>query len=91
MTGSSRNDATVSWSWTGKDTWLQTHTAGLKSFDVQYRVDSDAWQTIRSGTTAKSLSLGSRSSGHCYSLRVRSRDNHNLVSAYTGALTVCVP
>jgi uncharacterized protein YkwD len=91
MVTASRSGTTVSWTWTGADTKLQTHTSGLKDFDVQYRVDSGSWTTIKSGTTAKSLSLGSRSRGHCYSLRVRSRDNRLYVSSYTAALRVCVP
>lgn len=91
MGTASRSGTTVYWSWSGADTRLQTHTAGLKNFDVQYRVDAGTWTTIRSGTTARSLSLGSRARGHCYSLRVRSRDNRLYVSLYTGALQVCVP
>ena len=91
VSGSSRSGTTVSWSWTGADTKLQTHTSGLKNFDVQYRVDSGTWKTIRSGTTAKSLSLSSRARGHCYSIRVRARDNRLYVSSYTSAVKVCVP
>lgn len=91
MSGGSRSGTTVSWTWTGADTRLQTHTAGLKNFVVQYRVDDGTWATIRSGTTAKSLSLSDRARGHCYSLRVRSRDNRDLLSAYTSAVQVCVP
>jgi uncharacterized protein YkwD len=91
MGTASRSGTTISWSWTGADTKLQTHTAGLKNFDVQYRVDSGTWTTIKSGTTAKSLSLTSRARGHCYSVRVRSRDMRLYVSSYTAALKVCVP
>lgn len=91
MRGGSRSGTTVSWTWTGADLKLQTHTAGLKNFVVQYRVDSGTWRTIRTGTTAKSLSLSSRPRGHCYSLRVRARDNRDYLSSYTSAITVCVP
>lgn len=91
MGSASRSGTTITWAWTGADTRLQTHTAGLKNFVVQYRVDSGTWSTIRTGTTAKSLSLSDRKRGHCYSLRVRSRDNHDLLSAYTSSVTVCVP
>jgi uncharacterized protein YkwD len=87
----SRSGTTVSWSWTGNDTWLQTHESGLKNFDVEYRVDSGSWVTVRSGTTARSLTLTSRAHGHYYSLRVRSRDNRGYVSAYTTALRIWVP
>jgi uncharacterized protein YkwD len=91
MTGSSRSGTTVSWSWTGADTRLQTHTAGLKNFDVQYRVGSGSWTTIRSGTTARSLSLGSRAHGHWYGLRVRARDNLGYLSSYTSEVRIWVP
>jgi uncharacterized protein YkwD len=91
LTGASRSGTTVSWSWTGADRLLQTHTSGLKNFDVQYQVGAGTWTTIRSGTTARSLSLSSRSRGQCYSLRVRSRDNRGYVSDFTSALKVCVP
>jgi uncharacterized protein YkwD len=82
---------TVSWTWTGADTALQTHTAGFKNFDVQYRVDGGTWSTIRSGTTTTALSLSGRAHGHWYGLRVRARDNLGLVSGYTGETRVWVP
>jgi uncharacterized protein YkwD len=91
MSGSSRSGTTVSWSWTGADTKLQTHTAGLKNFDVQYRVGTGSWSTIRSGTTAKSLSLSGRPHGHYYGLRIRSRDNLGYVSGWSAELRVWVP
>ena len=88
---SSHSGTTVSWSWTGADTKLQTHTSGLQNFDVQYRVDSGTWTTIRSGTTAKSLSLSGRAHGHSYSIRVRARDNRGYLSAWTAEMRVSVP
>ena len=91
MRGGSRSGTTVSWTWAGGDRKLQTHTAGLKNFVVQYRVDAGSWKTIRTGTTAKSLSLTSRARGHCYSLRVMARDNRDYLSSYTSAIKVCVP
>jgi hypothetical protein len=91
MTGSSRSGTTVSWTWTGADTRLQTHTAGLKNFDVQYRVGTGTWSTIRSGTTAKSLTLTGRAHGRYYGLRVRARDNLGYVSAWSAELRVWVP
>jgi uncharacterized protein YkwD len=90
--GSGKNTgSTVSWTWSGADTLLQTHTSGLKNYDVEYRVDSGTWSTIRSGTTSTSLSLSSRAGGHYYGLRVRSRDNRGYLSAYTSELHVWVP
>lgn len=91
MSGSSRSGSTVSWSWTGADTKLQSHTAGLRNFDVQYRVGSGSWTTIRSGTTGHSLSLSGRVGGHYYGLRVRSRDNRGYVSGWSAEMRVWVP
>ncbi len=90
MSGGSRNGTSVTWTWRGGDRVLQTHTAGLKNFVVEYRVDSGSWSTIRSGTTAKSLTLRDRARGHCYSLRVRARDNRDYLSGYTSTVRVCV-
>jgi len=87
----SRSGSSVSWSWTGADTWMQTHTAGLKNFDVEYRVDSGSWQLIKSGTTSHSITLDGRSPGHYYGLRIRSRDNHGYVSAWTAEVRIWVP
>jgi hypothetical protein len=91
MSGVSRSGTTVSWSWTGADTKLQTHTAGLKNFDVQYRVGTGTWSTIRSGTTAKSLTLSGRAHGHYYGLRVRARDNLGYLSGWSAELRIWVP
>ena len=90
MGNASKSGTTVSWTWSGADTKLQTHTAGLKNFVVQYKVDNGSWSTIRTGTTAKSLSLSDRARGHCYSLRVMARDNRDYLSAYTAAVQVCI-
>jgi uncharacterized protein YkwD len=87
----SRKSSTVTWDWTGADTRLQTHTSGLRNFDVQYRVDGGTWTTIRTGTTAKSLSLSGRAGGHYYGLRVRARDNRGYVSSYSAELRIWVP
>ena len=40
VTGASRSGDDVSWTWNGYDPRLQTHTAGFRDFDVQYRVGS---------------------------------------------------
>lgn len=91
MRSGSRSGSTVSWTWSGADTRLQTHTSGLDSFDVQYRVGSGTWTTIRSGTSATSLSLSGRAGGRYYGLRVRARDNRGNVSAYTAEVRIWVP
>ena len=91
MSSVARSGSTVTWAWTGADTKLQTHTSGLKNFDVQYLVGSGTWTTIKSGTTAKSLSLTNRAGGHYYGLRVRARDNRGAVSAWTAEMRILLP
>lgn len=91
MTAGSRSGTTVAWNWTGWDPKLQTHTAGLRNFDVQYRIDSGTWRTIRTGITATGLSLRERPRGHSYGLRVRSRDRRGNLSAWTSELRIWVP
>jgi hypothetical protein len=81
---------TVTFTWSGRDAALQSHTAGLRDFDVQYRVDSGAWKTILSHTTSTRLTLVGRPAGHTYAVRVRDRDRRNNLSSWTAARTVRV-
>jgi uncharacterized protein YkwD len=91
MKGVSKNGTTISWSWYGYDRALQTHTAGLKNFDVQYRVGSGTWSTIRSGTTSTALSVTNRAHGSYYGLRVRARDNRGNVSSWSSEMRIYLP
>ena len=91
MGSAKRTGTTVAWTWSGADTKLQTHTSGLRNFDVQYRVGSGTWTTIRSATTTTALSLTGRAAGQYHGLRVRSRDNRGNVSSYSAELRVWVP
>ena len=54
-------------------------------------MDSAAFTTIWSGTTATSLSLASRPHGHWYGVRVLSRDYRGYVSLWTAELRVWIP
>jgi uncharacterized protein YkwD len=87
----SLSGTTVSWTWSGADPKLQTHTTGVRSFDVQYRVDGGAWKTIQRATSARSLSLSDRAGGHWYGMRVRARDGQGNLSSYTAEKRVWVP
>ncbi len=91
MIKATRSGTTVTWYWTGHDPLLQTHTAGLRGFDVDYRIGSGTWRVIRTNTTARYLRLTGRSHGHAYSIRVRSRDRRGLVSAWSAAIRVWIP
>jgi hypothetical protein len=90
MTGAVSSGRTVSFTWIGRDGQLQTHTAGLRDFDVQYRVDAGPWATIWTHTTSTRLILTNRPAGHAYSVRIRDRDRRNNLSVWSTARTVRV-
>jgi len=83
FTGAWRSGTTIGWSWSGADLALQTHTAGLRSYDVSYRRNDGSWVRLRSGTTTRSLSLSGRVHGHTYYLAIRARDWAGNVSSWT--------
>ena len=81
----------VRWTWSGSDTALQTHTAGLRNFGVQQRTDGGSWVTVSSGTTSTARSALNRARGHSYGLRVRARDRAGNVGPWSAELRVRVP
>lgn len=81
---------TATWTWAGSDLLLQTHTAGLRGFDVDYRIDSGRWYQIRTNTTARLVSLPNRPRGHYYGLRVRSRDWRGFTSGWSAEIRVWI-
>ena len=44
--GPSKSGRDITWTWHGTDVPLQTHTAGFRDFDVQYRVDGGSWRLV---------------------------------------------
>lgn len=86
-----RSGTTLTFRWSGYDPRLQTHTAGLRSFDVQLRRDGGTWHTIRNDTTATSLVLRDRARGHWYSLRVQAADRRGTLSRWTSEIRIWVP
>ena len=82
ITSARRIGATLSFTWTGRDGILQTHTAGLRDFQVDYKVDGSGWRAIWSATTRTGITLTSRPAGHMYTLAVRSRDWRNNYSTW---------
>ncbi len=91
MRTKSVSGTTIRFTWAGSDPLLQTHTAGLRDFNVQYRVDSGAWTQIRTATTATSIALSSRRHGHYYTIRVQARDRRGNLSSWSAGLWVWVP
>ena len=63
---------TITLRWTGADVRLQVLTAGLRTFQVQRRVDGGSWRTV-AWTRNTALRL-SQSRGHRYGYRVRGID-----------------
>jgi hypothetical protein len=85
-----RNRDDVVFRWSGGDPRLQTHTAGLHSFDVLARKDGGAWIKVRNDTTATSLKLANRAHGHWWTFRVRAKDRRGNVSKWTSDIRIWV-
>lgn len=86
-----RRDRNLVFKWDGYDPLLQTHTAGLRSFDVQFRRDDREWRTIRDDTTATRLRLYNRRRGHWYYFRVQAADGRGTLSPWTTEVRTWVP
>jgi hypothetical protein len=86
-----RSGTTITFAWHGYDAPLQTHWAGLRDFDVWYRVDAGAWRLVRDDTTTTSLRLASRAQGHRYWLMVRARDRAGNIGRTSTPVSVWVP
>jgi uncharacterized protein YkwD len=81
----------LKFTWSATDTRLQTHTAGIKNYNVALRVGNGAYVQIRTATTKTSLSLLHRARGHWYSVRVQARDKRGNLSAWSSGLRAWVP
>ena len=81
----------IRWSWRGWDPQLQTHTAGLRDFSLQLRMDGGAWVTISSGTPATARSTLDNIRGHRYGLRVRATDRTGNVGPWSREFRVWLP
>lgn len=91
MTGKTESGRTVKWTFTGADRKLQTHTAGLKSFNVELRVDNGAYVQIRTNITKRSVSLLHLERGHWYSVRVQSKDRRGNLSGWSHGMRAWIP
>lgn len=86
-----RSGHDITFRWTGRDVLLQSHTAGLRSFDVQLRVDNGLWKTVRNDITWTTATFRGRASHHWYSVRVQAADRRGTLSRWTTALRIWVP
>ncbi|MEO5965525.1 MAG: CAP domain-containing protein [Candidatus Limnocylindrales bacterium] len=82
---------TITFAWSGHDPLLQSHMSGLRSFDLQYRIDGGTWRTIRNDTTATSITLTNRPRGHTYSFRVQAADRRGNLGGWTSTAKVSIP
>jgi uncharacterized protein YkwD len=91
MTGGTKSGNDLRWTWSGYDPRLQTHTAGLRDYDVQYRINYGTWVLLRDNTTATSLSLPDRSRGRSYAVRVRATDRRGNVGVWSAETRLWIP
>jgi uncharacterized protein YkwD len=91
MTSKTESGRNIKWTWTGVDRKLQTHTAGIRSFNVQLRVDNGQYVQIRTDTTKRSLSLLNQARGHWYSVRVQAKDKRGNLSGWTHGMRAWIP
>ena len=76
----------VTWTWTGADRPLAALTSGLRSFEVQRRIDGGAWVSIWTSTTRRAWS-SSVWVGHRFSVRVRARDGAGNVGGWSSPVS----
>ena len=86
-----RSGTSVWFRYNGVDRLLQTHTAGLRDYDLEYRVDGGGWTILRTHRKTASITLTSRARGHTYYLSVRARDRAGNVSGWSAPMHVTVP
>jgi len=88
ITLSSRGQARqVTLAWAGDDRPLAALTAGLRSFDVQRRIDGGAWVFVLTSTTGRTWS-SSVAVGHRVDLRVRARDRAGNIGSWSSPVSV---
>jgi uncharacterized protein YkwD len=86
-----RSGTTAWFRWRGYDPPLQTHTAGLRNFDVAYKIGSGSWGYLRTGTTSTSISLASMPHRKYVYLSARARDWRGNVGAWSAAVGIYIP
>jgi uncharacterized protein YkwD len=91
MTLAGRTGTSVWFRYTGVDTILQTHTAGVRDYDLEYKVDGGAWRIIATHRTARSITISSRPHGHSFYVAVRARDRAGNLGRWSSPLRVYVP
>jgi uncharacterized protein YkwD len=91
MTSASRSGTTVTYHYKGTDTILQSHSAGMKDYDVELKVDGGAWRIIKTHRISSSITLSPRPHGHTYYIAVRARDRNGNLGHWSTPKGVYVP
>jgi uncharacterized protein YkwD len=91
VTRATRSGDDARWAWSGYDPRLQTHTAGLRDYDIQYRVGYGSWILLRNDTTQASITIADRPHGRSYAIRVRATDRRGNVGAWSREARIWVP
>ena len=78
---------TVRFTWSGADTRLAVHTAGLKDFQVQRRRDDGSWGYVTTSTTSTARTM-TVLRGHTYAFRVRARDRNGIVGLWSAPILI---
>jgi uncharacterized protein YkwD len=82
--GSTATTRRINLAWSGADVRLQVLTAGLRSYQIERKVDAGAWTKV-TGTTGRSLAVPA-AKGHVYQFRIVAYDragNHGAWSTTT--------
>jgi uncharacterized protein YkwD len=83
---SGRQVRLVTWDWTGDDRPLAALTSGLRSFEVQRRVDGGGWGSVGTWTTSRRWS-SSVWVGRRVEVRVRARDRAGNVGNWSAPVS----
>jgi hypothetical protein len=85
--GTPTSTNTVKLDWTGADVPLSVLTAGLKDFQIAYRIDGASWRWLIRSTAIRSGRFD-LPAGHTYQFRIRARDNAGNVGRWTAPESV---
>ena len=86
-----RSGTTLRFAWLGRDVALQTHTAGMGTYNVEFRVAGGVWRLLKSRTTLTSGYVYRAAHGHYYDFRVQAIDRRGNLSAWTAPKRIWVP
>jgi uncharacterized protein YkwD len=81
---------TVHWGWTAREPILQTHTAAIRSFDLELRTNSGSWHLLRTNSTDVSATFRNLPPGSTWQIQIRARDSVGNLSGWLTSSTLTV-